>query len=283
MNDFVLNLAPTGMIPTKLTVAAVPLQPNEVIAEVKAARKFGIGIVHVHARDENGDPTWRGDIYRRIVEGIRGIDPDLVICVSTSGRTWSELERRSECLLLDGDAKPDMASLTLSSLNFAAQASLNSPTIIQDLAAIMKERAIKPELEVFDLGMMNYAKYLIKKGLLDPPFYFNIILGNIAGAQDTPLALGMLLSELPEGSIWSGGGIGLAQLRANVMALVNGGGVRVGLEDNIYWDAQRNRTTTNSELLERIVDLAAKMGCRPASPRRVRELLGIRQTPAVVS
>ena len=283
MREFVLNFVPTGMVPTKSMVPDVPLQPDEVIAAVKTARRFGISIVHVHARDEQGDPTWRGDIYRRIVEGIRGVDPELMICVSTSGRSWSELEKRSECLLLDGDAKPDMASLTLSSLNFATQASLNSPTIIQDLAAIMKERSIKPELEVFDLGMVNYAKFLIKKGLVGPHYYFNIILGNIAGAQDTPLALGILLSELPQGSIWSGGGIGYAQLRTNVMALFNGGGVRVGLEDNIYWDVQRTRTTTNSELLARIVDLAEKVGCQPATPRRVRELLGMNHMPAVAS
>jgi len=193
--------------------------------------------------------------------------------VSTSGRNFSEFEKRSECLNLDGELKPDFGSLTLSSLNFNKQASINSPQMIQDLARMMLERGIKPELEVFDLGMINYAKYLISKGLLKAPYYFNLILGNIACAQADILHLGLMTKELPEGSIWSAGGVGDYQLPMNVIAIVADGGVRIGLEDNIWYDAERTRPATNRDLVKRIVMISRGMGLVPFTPKEARELL----------
>jgi 3-keto-5-aminohexanoate cleavage enzyme len=163
--------------------------------------------------------------------------------------------------------------LTLSSVNFNKQASVNSPQMIQDLARTMLERGIRPELEAFDLGMINYAKYLIHKGLLNPPYYFNLILGNIACAQADMLHLGLMIKELPEGSIWSVGGVGNYQLQINAMALAAGGGVRVGLEDNIWYDRERTRLATNRDLAERIVSIAKAMGREPLSPKEARDLL----------
>ncbi len=137
----------------------------------------------------------------------------------------------------------------------------------------MLERGIRPELEAFDLGMINYAKYLIHKGLLNPPYYFNLILGNIACAQADMLHLGLMIKELPEGSIWSVGGVGHYQLQINAMALATGGGVRVGLEDNIWYDTERTRLATNRDLIERIVSIAKAMGREPLSPKEARDLL----------
>ena len=132
-----------------------------------------------------------------------------------------------------------MGSLTLSSLNFNKQASINSPEMIKMLAQKMLDNKIKPELEVFDSGMINYAKYLSTKGILKPPLYFNLILGNIACAQANILTLGLLINELPEGSIWSVGGVGDAQLKMNLNGMINGGGVRIGIEDNIWMTAKK--------------------------------------------
>jgi uncharacterized protein (DUF849 family) len=172
-----------------------------------------------------------------------------------------------------GELKPDFASLTLSSLNFNKQVSINSPQMIQDLAKKMLERGIRPELEAFDLGMINYARYLIQKGLLQPPYYFNLILGNIACAQADMLHLGLMIKELPEGSIWSVGGVGDCQLQMNMMAITAGGGVRVGLEDNIWYDTERTRLATNRDLVERIVSISRAMGLEPYTPEEARELL----------
>lgn len=271
---FILNFTPTGMIPTKEMTPDVPITPDEIVNEVLNVADLGVTMVHLHARDpETGKPTYKKEIYGEIIRGIRKKEKDLILCVSTSGRTFNEFEKRSECLDLEGELRPDFGSLTLSSLNFNAQASINSPQMIQDLAKKMLEKGIKAELEAFDLGMINYSKYLIQKGLLRPPYYFNLILGNIACAQADMLHLGLMIQELPAGSIWSVGGVGNYQLKMNAMAIVAGGGVRIGLEDNIWYDDGRTKLATNRNLIERILSIARAMGCEPYSGREARDFL----------
>jgi uncharacterized protein (DUF849 family) len=273
-DKFILNFTPTGMIPTKEMTPYVPVRPDEISEQVLEAAELGANMVHLHARDpETGEPTYKKEVYADIIRGIRSKNKTLVLCVSTSGRLWNEFEKRSEVLSLDGDLKPDCASLTLSSLNFNKQASINTPQMIQGLAKKMLERNIRPELEVFDQGMLNYAGYLIKKGLLKPPYYFNLILGNIACAQADMLSFGLLVKDLPEGALWSAGAVGDAQLKINVMALISGGGVRIGLEDNIWYDKERSRLATNRDLIERIIFTAETLDCKPYSAQEVRDLL----------
>ena len=145
--------------------------------------------------------------------------------------------------------------------------------MIQDLAKKMLDYGIKPELEVFDLGMINYALYLIKKNLITPPYYFNLILGNIACAQANMLSLGLMIKELPQPSIWSVGGVGDSQLQMNAASIIFGGGVRVGLEDNIWYDRERTHLATNQELVERVISIAKTIGIQPYSHREIRNLL----------
>jgi uncharacterized protein (DUF849 family) len=140
----------------------------------------------------------------------------------------------------------------------------------------MLERGIKPELEAFDIGMINYAKYLHRKGLIKPPFYFNLLFGNIACAQANVLNLGVMLSELPDDSVWSVAGIGDAQLKMNLNGMINGGGVRVGLEDNIWFSPAREKKATNLELLARIKTIADAMEITPATPAEVRHRLQLK-------
>ncbi|MBN1924572.1 MAG: 3-keto-5-aminohexanoate cleavage protein, partial [Prolixibacteraceae bacterium] len=212
----------------------------------------GITLVHLHARENDEKPTYRKSVYADIFEGIRKHCPALVLCASTSGRTFPELEKRSEVLSLE----PDMGSLTLSSMNFPKQASVNSPDTINGLIEAMVKYGVKPELECFDTGMINYANYLINKGILQPPFYFNIILGNIATGQADPAYVGLALKELPDKSYWALGGLGHAQLQMNTMAIALGGGVRVGIEDNIWFDRDKTKPATNLGLIKRIHRLA---------------------------
>ena len=271
---FILNFAPTGMIPTKKMTPYVPVAVNETIEQVLEAAELGANMVHLHARDPyTGEPTYKKEFYADIIREIRSHFPRLIVCVTTSGRTFSEFEKRSEVLDLDGELRPDFGSLTLSSLNFNQQASINSPQMIQALAQKMLERGIKPEMEVFDLGMINYARYLIHKGLIRPPYYFNLILGNIACAQSTLLNLGLMVNELPYGAIWSAAGVGDTQLTMNIMALISGGGVRVGLEDNIWFDTDRTILATNCGLIQRIVKIADAMGLEPYSHEETRRML----------
>jgi len=271
---FILNFAPTGMIPTKQMTPYVPITPDEIASEVHKVADLGITMVHLHARDPVlGESTYKKEIYGEIIHRIRKKRKELILCVSTSGRNVVEFDKRSDCLDLEGELKPDFASLTLSSLNFNKQASINTPQMIQDLARKMLDKGIKAELEAFDLGMINYAKYLIDKGLLHPPYYFNLILGNIACAQADMLHLGLMVRELPEGSIWSVGGVGNYQLELNTMAIVAGGGVRIGLEDNIWYDEDRTRLATNHDLVERIISIGKVLGREPLDPGEARKML----------
>ncbi|UCH15535.1 MAG: 3-keto-5-aminohexanoate cleavage protein [Bacteroidales bacterium] len=249
----IIDFTPTGMIPTKTLTPHVPVSVSEIVEDVHQAHQIGITKVHIHARDpESGEPTYKKEIYAEIIEGIRKFAPYLVICVSLSGRTFHKFEERSDTLELDGSLKPDLGSLTLSSLNFNKIASVNAPEMIQKLAARMKERGIVPELEAFDAGMINYAKYLEKKELISPPHYFNLLLGNVACAQADLLHAGIMIRDLPENSLWSLAGIGDGQLVMNSVAIAIGGGVRIGLEDNIWYDSSRTKLARNIDLIKRI-------------------------------
>jgi 3-keto-5-aminohexanoate cleavage enzyme len=276
--DLIINFTPTGMIPTKEMTVYVPLSVSEIIEDVHQAVEIGITMAHLHAREENtGEPTYKMEIYGRIIEGIRRFSKDLIICLSLSGRTFKEFEQRSEPLMLEGDLKPDMGSLTLSSLNFNNMASINTPDMINALAEKMKERKILPELEAFDAGMINYAKFLEKRGLLKPPHYFNLLLGNIACAQSDMLHAGIMINDLPANSYWSLAGIGNAQLKMNSLAIAFGGGVRVGLEDNIWYDTGRTKLATNADLLRRIHNLADANERMMMTSLKLRELLNLEE------
>ena len=253
MQELIINFTPTGMIPVKEMTPHVPVSPAEIIEEVHAACEAGITLAHLHARHPDGRPAHENRIYAEIFEGVRRHCPDLVICASLSGRTFPAFEQRSEVLELE----PDMASLTLGSMNFPKEPSVNSPDMVAQLVEKMKRHGVQPELECFDGGMVNYARFLIGRSVLQPPFYFNLLVGNVATAQDDLLQVGLLINQLPPGAFWSLAGIGRSQLRANTLGILEGGGVRVGLEDNLWFDAGRNRLATNMQLLRRIHELAA--------------------------
>lgn len=263
-------LAPTGMVPTKAMTPHVPVTPAEIARDVAAAAAVGITSVHLHARDDDGAPTWERDVYARIVGAVRERVPDVLINVSTSGRTWSELEKRADCLALDGDLKPDLASLTLSSLNFLGSASVNAPETVRGLAGIMRDRGIVPELEIFDLGMVNMAHVLRKEGLVPPTAVANLFFGNIAGMQAHASEVGLAVERLPAEMLWAGAGLGDFQLTAQALAVAIGGGVRVGLEDGIWYDRARTTLATNESLVERVHRLLALHDRRMMAPAELR-------------
>jgi 3-keto-5-aminohexanoate cleavage enzyme len=195
--------------------------------------------------------------------------------VTTSGRNWSEFERRSEVLDLTGNAKPDFASLTLGSLNFPTGTTVNSIDMIRRLAQTMKEKGIRPELEAFDLGMIGMAKYLERDGLIEGIKYFNLLLGNLGTVPATIGNLADLVHALPENSVWTAAGMGIFQLPMNVAAIVAGGGVRVGIEDSVYYDYNKTQLTTNEELVRRVVRIAEELQRPIATPEEARRLLGL--------
>ncbi|MBC7553915.1 MAG: 3-keto-5-aminohexanoate cleavage protein [Taibaiella sp.] len=276
--DLIINFTPTGMIPTKSMTSRVPVTVEEIVEDVYEASRLGITIVHLHARNEQtGLPTYRAEVYGKIIEGIRAFNKELIVCVSLSGRGIKEFAHRAEPLQLQGELKPDMGSLTLSSLNFNKVESINSPDMIMALAAEMKSKGILPELEAFDLGMINYAKYLEKKNLLQPPHYFNLLFGNVACVQADLLFAGLMIKELPPGSVCSLGGIGDCQMMMNSVAIAAGSGVRVGLEDNIWYDTARTRLASNIDLIKRVHVMAEVNERQIMKPADLRKLLNLQE------
>jgi uncharacterized protein (DUF849 family) len=241
----IINFTPTGTQTTRSNSFA-PLTPNEIIDSVHEANEIGISIVHLHARDEvTLENTYKKEVYQRIIEGIKIYCPELLICVSLTGRNFPELEKRSEVLQL----LPDMGSLTMSSLNFPSGASINQPEMILSLIKEMDKYGVQPEIECFDAGMLNYTNYIISKNILQPPYHINIILGNMYNGQCDLGTLSTIKNNLPSNSFTCLGGIGPQQLKSTTYGLLDFDGVRIGLEDNLYYKDKEK--TTNMELLKR--------------------------------
>lgn len=248
----ILNFCPTGTQTTRENSLA-PLDVNEIIDDVIACSEIGITLVHLHARDQAGRNSYRKDIFQRIIDGIKKHVPELAICVSLSGRYTQDLSQRTEVLSL----RPDMASLTMSSLNFPKQASINEPDTILSLIGRMNDYGVNPEIECFDSGMIHYTNYLIGKGILSDALYINVIFGNLFNAQSDLATVSAILHQLPKNARTCFGGIGGQQLRAIVLGLLEADGVRVGLEDNLY--LHKREQATNAQLLTRTHALMEQM------------------------
>jgi 3-keto-5-aminohexanoate cleavage enzyme len=271
----VINAALAGMVPTKSDSPHIPISPTEIAHDVEAVAAAGAAVVHIHPRDEAGRPTTDPDIYARVIAAVRERCPDIIISATCSGRLESDIDRRATALALEDDLKPDMGSLTCGSMNFPRQASVNAPEDIVELATRMHDRGIKPEVEVFEPGMLHFARVLLSKGVLEGPLYVNILLGNLGTSPASAFDLSHMVAMLPEDATWAAAGIGRFQLTANALALAMGGHVRVGLEDNLYYDWHERGPATNAMLVERVVRIAAELGRRPATVAEARAIIGL--------
>ena len=276
-DKLIINAAITGMVPMKSDTPHVPITVDEIVADIKRVRDAGASIVHLHARQEDGSADYRAEVYSQILAGARAVAPDVILCVSTSGRVFKTFEQRSEVLDCR-NPQPEMASLTLGSMNFPKVASVNDPDMIRSLAQRMTERGIVPEMECFDLGMVEYANYLVERRVLVAPFYCNLLLGSLGTLSATPANLARMVGALPNGTPWAAAGIGRFQFPMNALAIAMGGHVRVGLEDNIWYDDERTRLATNAELITRLVRIAQACGREIATPDEARTMIGL-QTP----
>lgn len=269
---FIVNVCLTGMVATRAVNPAVPMTAGEIARDVEACLALGASMFHIHARDEEEQPDWRREGYQAILQSVRKVSREAILCVSTSGRRVTEIEKRTACL--DADPKPEMGSLTMGSINFPRGATLNSLQTIRGLIRAMDARGIKPEIEVFDHGMAQTVRRFAAEGLLRPPYFVNLLLGNVSSAGASLLDLAAILQHLPPEAVWCVGGIGRDQLKANTLGILFGHGVRVGLEDNLYLDEAKT-LATNPALVERAVKLGALLGKVPYSPAETRSLLGL--------
>jgi uncharacterized protein (DUF849 family) len=261
----IINFTPTGTQTTRSNSFA-PLTPNEIIDSVHEANELGISIVHLHARDEfTLENTYKKEVYQRIIDGIKIYCPELLICVSLTGRNFPDLEKRSEVLQL----LPDMGSLTMSSLNFPSGASINQPEMILSLIKEMDKYGVQPEIECFDTGMLNYTNYIISKNILQPPYHINIILGNMYNGQCDLGTLSTIKNNLPSNSFTCLGGIGSQQLKSTTYGLLDFDGIRIGLEDNLYYKDKVK--TTNMELLKRAHRIMNELDMKHYTSKELRE------------
>jgi uncharacterized protein (DUF849 family) len=235
----------------------------------------GARVFHIHASNDDGSPIWKKERFEEIISKIKKHTPEAIICATTSGRTYKGFEERSDVLNIEGELKPDFASLTLGSLNFPKSTSINSPEMIIKLAKKMKESGIHPELEVFETGMINYAAYMLRKELFSKPLYFNFILGNLGSMPARAQDICHMANSIPPGSIWGAGAAGRFQLITNAHSILMSGHVRTGLEDNVYYDYEKTRLATNEDLVKRLVRIASEVGRPIASPIEAREILGL--------
>jgi uncharacterized protein (DUF849 family) len=271
MGKLIIQLAPTGMVPTKHDTPLVPITPEEIAEDTYKAYNLGASVVHVHARDENGAPSCKKDVYKDIFSAIRKKCPDIIICASTSGRNDRNIEHRAEVLEL----RPDMASLMMGTVNFAKNPSANNQEDIITLASHMKKYGVKPELEIFEPGFVNVAKYLAGKGNLLSPMHFNLLFGSLGSIPAEARDIVYLAGSLPPGSTWSAAGVGRYQLQVNVASIIMGGHVRVGLEDSIYYDHVKKELAANDMLVRRIASIAMELGRDVATPVEARKILGL--------
>lgn len=269
MEKLIITAALTGAEVTRENQPNLPLTPQEIAEEAYACFKAGASIVHIHARDGEGKPTQDKEVYREIKEAIAS-KCNIIFQPSTGGAVWHGPEERLQPV----DLKPEMATLSCGTCNFGEDVFMNSEAFIEKFAIKMQEMGVKPEIEVFERGMIENAKKLVKKGLVKAPLHVDFVLGVPGACPGTPEDLMYMVKQIPEDWTWTVAGIGRSELPLAVMAIILGGHVRVGFEDNVYYE-KGVLAHSNAQLVERIVRIAKEMGREIATPDEARRILGL--------
>lgn len=275
MEPLIITAALTGAEVTRRQHPRLPITPEEIGIAAAECAEAGASIVHVHARWPDGTPTQSAEVYAQIIDAVQR-RCDVIVQVSTGGAVGMTPQERLAPVCL----RPEMATLSMGSVNFGREVFLNLPEDIEHFAREMARLDVKPELEVFDAGMLATVKRGLAQGWLPSTPHIDFALGVPGGMPGTPQALLHLVSELPASSTWSVAGIGAAQLPLSALAIVMGGHVRVGLEDNLCY-RKGELARDNAQLVARVARLAAELERPLASPAQARQALGLppRLTP----
>jgi len=270
MEKLIITAALTGAEVTKEIQPNLPLTPEEIGIESKACFDAGASIVHIHARDDQGEPTQGYEVYKKIKEAVEKRS-NIIFQPSTGGAVWHTPEERLQPVEL----KPEMATLSTGTTNFGADVFMNTEEYIEKFAKKMQSLGVKPEIEVFERGMINNALRLVKKGLINGPLHFDFVLGVPGACPGTPEDLMHMLRFIPEDATWTVAGIGRHELPLATMAIILGGHVRVGFEDNVYY-SKGVLAKSNAQLVERIVRIAEELGREVATPDEARKILNLK-------
>ncbi|MFA6223409.1 MAG: 3-keto-5-aminohexanoate cleavage protein [Desulfomonilaceae bacterium] len=265
----IITVAPTGSMPRKSHTPHVPITTDEIVTDALLCEEAGASVLHIHTRDEEQNPSDDPDRFAQVVSALTG-RTRLILQISTGGRAGTSLESRLARLAAGGE----MASLTTGSVNFPNSAYVNPPDLVEGLAAEMMRLSLKPEIEVFDTAMLHNGIALMERGLIPQPLHFNFVMGLKGAIPARVEHLVHLVRFLPPGSTWGVSGVGAGQLPMATHAILMGGHVRVGLEDNIYYS--KGQLATNRMLVERIVEISRILGRDVATPDEARSILGLK-------
>lgn len=269
MEKLIITAAITGAETTKEKNPNLPCTPEEQGEAAFECWKQGASVVHLHVRDAHGNPSQSLDLFARVKKEIEK-RCDIIIQFSTGGAVGTPIAERIKPLSL----KPEMASLNAGSINFGEEVFENLPRDIDALAKEMLSLKIKPEVEVYDLGMLEYGVSLVTKGKVRGPAHFQFVLGTPHGLSGDPENIFLMRSKLPKDATFAVAGIGRHQLLLAPVAIACGGHVRVGFEDNIYW-SKGVLADSNAQLVKRVADISKTLQREVATAQEARKILGI--------
>jgi 3-keto-5-aminohexanoate cleavage enzyme len=277
MDKLIVTAAICGAEVTKEQNPNVPYTIQEVAQEAESAYVAGASIIHLHVREDDGTPTQNRKRFKAAIDAIRKRCPDVIIQPSTGGAVgMTDLERLQPTEIGEpaiGLDHPEMATLDCGTCNFGGdEVFVNSDRTIETFGRIMIERKVKPEIEVFDKGMIDTAIKMARKGVIVPPMHFDLVMGVQINATARDLAF--MVHSLPPGATWSVAGIGRYQIPMAALAIVMGGHARVGFEDNLYI-AKGALAASNGELVNKVVRIAFELGRPLASPAEARKILNL--------
>ena len=273
MEKLIVTAAITGSRITREITPYIPITPEEIVQSAVECWEAGAAIVHIHVRDpDTGQGTQDVEIFRQVVEPLRE-KTDLILCLTTSGIPGRNLP--TEERIAPVDLKPELASFDAGSINLGGTVFINTPEFLERAADKMADVGVKPELEIFDLGMITTCLRMRDEGKLAEPLHFQLVLGTPWGAPATPKSLLHLHEHLPPNSTWSVIGIGKGHLPMSMMALAMEGHIRVGMEDNVYYE-RGVLAQTNAQFVARIIRIAREYGREVATPGEARRILNLR-------
>jgi uncharacterized protein (DUF849 family) len=289
--EVILTCAVTGAGDTTGRSDLVPITPQQIADDTIAAAKAGASIAHLHVRDpDTGKGSRDPALFKETVDLVRASDTDIVINLTAGmGGDWvpdendpsmpgpgTDMIGADERLTHVKQCLPEICSLDCGTLNFGNDHDIyiSTPPMLRRMAGLVQQWGVKPELEVFELGHIRFARQMIEEGLIDNPPMFQICLGIPWGADQTVDTMKAMKDHLPLGASWAGFGISRMQMPMAAAAVVMGGNVRVGLEDNLYLD--RGVLASNAQLVQRAVEIIERMGARVLTPQEARNKLRLR-------
>jgi len=273
MEKLIITSCICGAEVTKEHNPAVPYTVQEIAREALSAYNAGATIIHLHVREDDGTPTQSVARFKACMDAIYNVCPDIIIQPSTGGAVGMSNEERLQPITLN----PEMATLDCGTCNFGGDdIFVNTENMIIDFAGKMYARGIKPEIECFDKGMIDMALRLQKKGVIKDPIHFDLVLGVTGGIAASPRDLVFMADSLPAKSTYTVAGIGRNEFSMAACAIIMGGHVRVGFEDNVFME-KGLLAKSNGELVLKAVRLAKELGREIATPAEARAILGLKK------